>query len=54
LDRIIVLADEAYRTQYGTLGSAINAALPNAPKIAFTGTPLMKQETKTTTGEFGS
>lgn len=53
-DRIIILADEAHRTQYGTLGSAINAALPNAPKIAFTGTPLMKQETKTTTGEFGS
>jgi type I restriction enzyme R subunit len=53
-DRIIVLADEAHRTQYGTLGAAINTALPNAPKIAFTGTPLMKVETKTTTGEFGS
>ena len=38
-DRIIVLADEAHRTQYGTLGAAINTALPNAPKIAFTGTP---------------
>lgn len=53
-DRIIVLADEAHRTQYGTLGAAINTALPNAPKIAFTGTPLMKVEEKTTTGEFGS
>jgi type I restriction enzyme R subunit len=52
-DRIIVLADEAHRTQYGTLGAAINTALPNAPKVAFTGTPLMKMEKKTTIGEFG-
>ena len=29
--KIIVLADEAHRTQYGTLGAAINVALPNAP-----------------------
>jgi type I restriction enzyme R subunit len=50
-DRIIVLADEAHRTQYGTLGAAINTALPHAPKIAFTGTPLIK--TEKTTGEFG-
>jgi type I restriction enzyme R subunit len=51
-ERIIVLADEAHRTQYGSLGVAINTALPNAPKIAFTGTPLIK--TEKTTGEFGS
>ncbi|MCP9903157.1 type I restriction endonuclease subunit R [Cyanobium sp. BA5m-10] len=51
-DRIIVLADEAHRTQYGTLGAAINTALPNAPKIAFTGTPLIT--TEKTTGEFGT
>ncbi len=51
-DRIIVLADEAHRTQYGTLGSCINAALPNAPKIAFTGTPLIANQK--TAGEFGS
>lgn len=51
-DKIIVLADEAHRTQYGTLGVAINAALPNAPKIAFTGTPLISsQKTK---NEFGT
>jgi len=50
-DRIIVLADEAHRTQYGTLGAAINTALPNAPKIAFTGTPLITSEK--TTHEFG-
>lgn len=37
-DKIIVLADEAHRTQYGDLGVNLNVALPNAPKIAFTGT----------------
>lgn len=51
-DKIIVLADEAHRTQYGTLGAAINTALPNAPRIAFTGTPLIKSQKTTST--FGS
>ena len=51
-DKIIVIADEAHRTQYGTLGAAINTALPNAPKIAFTGTPLIKS--RKTNNEFGS
>jgi type I restriction enzyme R subunit len=51
-DRIIVLADEAHRTQYGTLAAAINTALPNAPKIAFTGTPLIKSQK--TSNVFGS
>ncbi|MBF0383450.1 MAG: HsdR family type I site-specific deoxyribonuclease, partial [Magnetococcales bacterium] len=51
-DKIIVLADEAHRTQYGTLGVAINAGLPNAPKVAFTGTPLIK--TQKTNNAFGS
>lgn len=51
-DKIIVLADEAHRTQYGTLGAAINIALPNAPRIAFTGTPLIKSQK--TTNAFGS
>ena len=51
-DKIIVLADEAHRTQYGALGAAINTALPNAPRIAFTGTPLIKSQKTTST--FGS
>ena len=51
-EKIIVLADEAHRTQYGTLGVAINTALPNAPKVAFTGTPLIKSQK--TNNEFGS
>ena len=51
-EKIIVLADEAHRTQYGALGAAINTALPNAPRIAFTGTPLIKSQK--TTSVFGS
>lgn len=43
-DKIIVLADEAHRTQFGGLALTINAALPNAPKIGFTGTPLLKTQ----------
>lgn len=43
-DKIIVLADEAHRTQFGGLAATINAALPNAPKIGFTGTPLLKTQ----------
>lgn len=45
-DDIIVISDEAHRTQYGRL--AINmrgAALPGAPTyIGFTGTPLFKDD----------
>ena len=51
-EKIIILADEAHRTQYGTLGAAINTAIPNAPRIAFTGTPLIKSQK--TTNTFGS
>ncbi|MAE20729.1 hypothetical protein CMK12_17675 [Candidatus Poribacteria bacterium] len=51
-DKIIILCDEAHRTQYGTLGSFMNHVLPNAPKIAFTGTPLIT--TDKTRNEFGS
>ncbi len=43
-DKIIVLADEAHRTQFGNLAATINAALPNAPKVGFTGTPLLKSQ----------
>ena len=43
-EKIIVMADEAHRTQFGNLAATINAALPNAPKIGFTGTPLLKTQ----------
>ena len=36
----------------GTLGAAINTALPNAARVAFTGTPLIRSQK--TTNTFGS
>jgi type I restriction enzyme R subunit len=44
---IIVITDEAHRTQYDTLALNMRNALPNAAFIAFTGTPLMVGEEKT-------
>src|SRR3989304_203110 len=38
---IIVITDEAHRTQYDVLAMNMRTALPNAAFIAFTGTPLM-------------
>ena len=43
-DDIIVIVDEAHRTQYGRLALNQRNALPNAFYIAFTGTPLMKDD----------
>lgn len=40
-DDIIVLVDEAHRTQYKDLAQNMRTALPNANYIAFTGTPLL-------------
>lgn len=40
-DDIIVLVDEAHRTQYKDLAENMRIALPNANFIAFTGTPLL-------------
>ena len=44
---IIVIADEAHRSQYDTYAENMRNALPNAAFIAFTGTPLMMSEEKT-------
>lgn len=38
---IIVLVDEAHRTQYKQLAENMHTGLPNANYIAFTGTPLL-------------
>ncbi len=43
-DDIIVITDEAHRTQYGTLSLNMRNALPNANRIGFTGTPLFKDD----------
>lgn len=40
-DDIIVLVDEAHRTQYKNLAENMRTALPNANFVAFTGTPLL-------------
>ncbi len=44
---IIVITDEAHRSQYDTLAMNMRKALPNAAFIAFTGTPLMVGEERT-------
>lgn len=46
-DDIIVIVDEAHRTQYKTLAENMRAGLPNAQYLAFTGTPLLGRERKT-------
>ncbi|OEU41082.1 DEAD/DEAH box helicase, partial [Methanosarcina sp. Ant1] len=54
---IIIIADEAHRTQYDTLAQNMKDALPNASFIGFTGTPLMmvgEEKTKNTFGDYVS
>lgn len=41
---VIVITDEAHRTQYGTLALNMRNALPNASFIGFTGTPLFSDD----------
>lgn len=41
-DNVIVLIDEAHRTTSGDFGNYLEAALPNAQIIGFTGTPISK------------
>ena len=43
-DKILMMIDEAHRSQYKFLGANLNKSLPNAVKIAFTGTPIDKTE----------
>jgi type I restriction enzyme R subunit len=44
---VIVITDEAHRTQYDTLALNMRDALPNARFLGFTGTPLLAGEEKT-------
>ncbi|MEO1180967.1 MAG: HsdR family type I site-specific deoxyribonuclease, partial [Cyanobacteria bacterium J06636_28] len=46
-DDIIVIVDEAHRTQYKSLAENMRAGLPNANFLAFTGTPLLGKDRKT-------
>ena len=57
-DDILVVSDEAHRTQYGRLALNMRKALQNAKFIGFTGTPLIdgpeKQVTREVFGEYVS
>ena len=55
-DNIIVISDEAHRTQGGQLALNLRNALPNASFIGFTGTPLFKDDelTKRIFGDYVS
>lgn len=50
---IYVFVDECHRTQSGDLHSAMTAILPGAVFIGFTGTPLLKDDKKTSVEVFG-
>ncbi len=41
---ILIMTDEAHRSQYALLGANLDRALPNAAKIGYTGTPIDKTE----------
>ena len=43
-DDVLVISDEAHRTQYGRLALNMRNALPNASYIGFTGTPLFTND----------
>lgn len=53
---IIIITDEAHRTQYGNLSLNLRNALPNASRIGFTGTPLFQDDeiTRRVFGEYVS
>ena len=50
-DRILLLIDEAHRTQGGDMGDNLFSAFPNATRIGFTGTPLLTERHEIKTHE---
>jgi type I restriction enzyme R subunit len=48
-DNIVVLVDEAHRTQEGSLAAQMRAAVPNATFFGMTGTPISDKERNTFT-----
>ena len=50
---VVVMVDEAHRTQYGVLAARMSQALPQAALIGFTGTPIDKGFRHSTMGRFG-
>ena len=51
---VVLMVDEAHRTQYGLLGAKMSEALPNATMIGFTGTPIDHGFKRSTMRRFGS
>jgi len=52
-DSILVMVDEAHRTQAGDLHANLLAGLPNCARIGFTGTPIIMGDKKRTHEIFG-
>lgn len=52
-DSILILVDEAHRSQAGDLQAALRAGLPNCARIGFTGTPILMGDKKRTHEIFG-
>jgi type I restriction enzyme R subunit len=50
-ERILLLIDEAHRTQGGEMGDNLFTAFPQGVRVAFTGTPLLTERHKTKTHE---
>ena len=46
-ENIVVMADEAHRSQYAAFAQNITLALPNATRIGFTGTPVESADRST-------
>jgi type I restriction enzyme, R subunit len=44
---VVVIADEAHRSQYDTFAENITRALPRSTRIGFTGTPIEKEDRST-------
>ncbi|MDF2858622.1 MAG: type site-specific deoxyribonuclease, HsdR family, partial [Neobacillus sp.] len=52
-DNIFLLIDESHRSHTGEFHNMMNQVLPNAIKIGFTGTPLLKKDKNNTYRKFG-
>ena len=52
-EKVLLLVDEAHRDNAGTLHANLMSGLPNAAKIAFTGTPIFRKERTNTFRIFG-
>ncbi|AFL73534.1 type I restriction endonuclease subunit R [Thiocystis violascens] len=52
-EQILILVDECHRSHTETFHANMMAAMPNAARIGFTGTPILKQDKAHTQGIFG-